>query len=329
MFDTCTLQAPNEERMRFAGSSLAKTLYKPTTMWLRGELGAGKTTFVQGLAHGLGITDRVTSPTFALEQRYGTTLSHIDLYRLTTTQATDFLRTLDHFPGFRVIEWSDRSRETMESGIEITITEQPECRSLEISFRDIAIPDDQEIDTWMHAVKLPEHIQRHARKVAEICAIVADALISQGRIVRKKTLLASALTHDLLRFVDFASLAGDPIYSPTQEETDIWTHCKQTYGTPHEAAAERFLIEHGFPEIGRIVRTHRGHGEDSVLETVEQYALTYADKRALIDQCVTVDQRFDDFILRYGKGKESAANREWRRSMKRIETLLFPKGVTF
>lgn len=328
MFDTCTVLAPNEEKMRSAGSALAKTLYKPLTICLRGELGAGKTTFVQGLAAGLGITQRITSPTYALEQRYGSTLSHIDLYRLTPAQATDFQKKLDDFPGFRVIEWSDRSHD-IEAGIEITITEQNASRSLAFAFRDIVIPTDHEIETWMQTVRLPEHIQRHVRKVAAICDIVADALVAQGRIVRKKALFAAALTHDLLRFVDFASLTGDAIYSPTQEETDIWTHCKKTYGTPHEAAAERFLIEHGFPEIGRIVRTHRGHGEDSVPETVEQYALTYADKRALIDQCVTIDQRFDDFILRYGKGKESALTREWRQDMKRIEGLLFPDGVMF
>src|SRR5688572_26135307 len=53
---------------------------------LSGDLGAGKTTFVQGLAEGLGITDRVMSPTFLLMRehpvKFGGKLYHIDLYRL-------------------------------------------------------------------------------------------------------------------------------------------------------------------------------------------------------------------------------------------------------
>jgi tRNA threonylcarbamoyladenosine biosynthesis protein TsaE len=112
MFDTCTIQAVDEKQMRKSGHSLACSLYSrsDSTIVLRGELGAGKTTFVQGFAEGLGVLEHITSPTYALEQRYGdNVLSHIDLYRLTPVQAAEFMRTLDPFPGIRVIEWSDRT----------------------------------------------------------------------------------------------------------------------------------------------------------------------------------------------------------------------------
>ncbi|MBP7114500.1 MAG: tRNA (adenosine(37)-N6)-threonylcarbamoyltransferase complex ATPase subunit type 1 TsaE, partial [Candidatus Peribacteraceae bacterium] len=213
MLDTSTVQARNEELMRKTGISLAATIYRrPATIVLRGELGAGKTTFVQGLAAGLGITERITSPTYALEQRYGgETLSHIDLYRLTPVQATEFFRTLDPFPGLRVIEWSDRT--AIEPDIEIDIAETGEGRSIAVSFRDIAVPMDSEVDAWMELVTLPEHIRKHVRKVAEVAEKVADAVELQGRIVRKKALRAAALSHDLLRFVDFASMTGDDVYS--------------------------------------------------------------------------------------------------------------------
>lgn len=331
MSDQCLLMAESDELMRRAGHSLAISLYRrPCTITLCGELGAGKTTFAQGFAQGLGIVDAITSPTYALEQRYGdNVLSHIDLYRLSTKQAADFMATLDPFTGIRMIEWSERTSD-IEADIEISITEAPAHRNVSIAFHDIAVPSDDDILRWMTDVRLPEHIQKHVRKVADVCEMIADSLTQQGRVLRRNALRAAALTHDLLRFVDFASLTGDAVYSPSPDETKVWMRYKEKYGTLHEKSAEKFLVEQGYPEIGRIVRTHRGHGRpDSVSETIEQYALAYADKRALVDSFVTLDERFNDFIVRYGNGKESADAREWRDEMKKIESFLFPTGVPF
>jgi hypothetical protein len=181
----------------------------------------------------------------------------------------------------------------------------------------------------MDEVSLPPHIRKHARTVAKVCDMVADALVAQGRLVRKKALRTAALAHDLLRYVDFKSWKGDAVYTPTDEDVTTWAVYKEKYGTPHEAAAQKFLEEQGFTDIGTIVRTHRGHGQNIVPNTVEQFALAYADKRAIDDTIVTLDARFDDFIVRYGAGKESAASREWRMAMKRMEEYLFPEGVRF
>jgi tRNA threonylcarbamoyladenosine biosynthesis protein TsaE len=74
---------------RLAGEEFAMVLTPGDIVLLTGPLGAGKTTFVQGAARGLGVTDRVTSPTFTMVREHAchndwgvATLQHADLYRI-------------------------------------------------------------------------------------------------------------------------------------------------------------------------------------------------------------------------------------------------------
>ena len=76
----------NEEETKNLGKSIAKELTPNSILILKGEIGAGKTSLVKGIAQGLDITETITSPTFALSHHYYsgiTPLIHIDLYRLT------------------------------------------------------------------------------------------------------------------------------------------------------------------------------------------------------------------------------------------------------
>lgn len=332
IFDRCIVQSADDIQMRKTGLSLAHSLYnRPLTVVLTGELGAGKTTFSQGLAQGLGIAQHITSPTYALEQRYGDgILSHIDLYRLRADQAKEFVEALDDFPGIRVIEWGDRTN-VVEAGIHVHITEEGKGRLLTFEFRDMPIPSDAEIDAWRTEAGLPDHIVRHCDCVAGVAERTAVELLAQGRIVRPAALRAAAKLHDLLRFVDFTSLTGDDSFTPTQETSDVWLRMQKKYGKPHEHAAHKFLIDKKYEGIGSIVRTHRGYTEtgEDMPKTIEQMILAYSDKRAKFDEVVTLDERFDDFIARYGNGKEVPAIKDWRLEMRRVERVLFPDGAPF
>ena len=81
---------------------------------LTGDLGAGKTQLVKGIARGLGITDRVHSPTFTLVNEYAggrLPLSHLDLYRLETREQIAGAGLEEHFDcpkGVVVVEWAER-----------------------------------------------------------------------------------------------------------------------------------------------------------------------------------------------------------------------------
>jgi len=101
------------EVTRRLAAAFAATLPRDTTLALHGDMGVGKTTFVQGLAEGLGVHQHVTSPTFAIYSVYrgaGRTLVHMDAYRLeSATQVEDLL--LDEFlvsPWVLAVEWPEK-----------------------------------------------------------------------------------------------------------------------------------------------------------------------------------------------------------------------------
>src|SRR5438552_3548032 len=106
-----TTKSANETR-RFA-ACLARRLRAGDVVLLHGDLGAGKTTFVQGLAAGLGVRTPVTSPTFTLIHEYaagGVDLFHFDPYRLAGTGDIADLGFEDYLArgGIIVVEWGER-----------------------------------------------------------------------------------------------------------------------------------------------------------------------------------------------------------------------------
>ena len=100
-----------DETRRIAGK-VAKILPAPVVVLLVGELGSGKTTFVQGFGGALEVKEQITSPAFLLMKEYqGTrTLRHIDLYRLEKASEVAQVGIHEDIPenGFVVVEWGER-----------------------------------------------------------------------------------------------------------------------------------------------------------------------------------------------------------------------------
>lgn len=100
------------EEMRTLAAQLGSVLPPDSTLALHGDLGVGKTTFVQGLAQGLGITESVTSPTFNIFtlHRGPVNLVHLDAYRLERAQQVEDLLLVDFLipPWVLAVEWPDR-----------------------------------------------------------------------------------------------------------------------------------------------------------------------------------------------------------------------------
>lgn len=115
----------SEEETSAAGERLAQSLAAGDVVLLYGDLGAGKTAFVRGLAKGLGADPAdVSSPTFTLVQEYAgrLTLYHVDLYRLEEREVDDLgLEELVLGDGVVAIEWAERWRGRPDGVIEVKI----------------------------------------------------------------------------------------------------------------------------------------------------------------------------------------------------------------
>jgi tRNA threonylcarbamoyladenosine biosynthesis protein TsaE len=133
----------SDEETLLAGEEFSKTLKEGDVVALNGDLGAGKTVFVKGIAKGLHIEDIVTSPTFTILREYkgALPLYHFDVYRISDPDEMfeiGFSEYLDG-GGVSVIEWAEKVKEWLP------------CRRIDVLIkkignnkREIIIHDDNE-----------------------------------------------------------------------------------------------------------------------------------------------------------------------------------------
>lgn len=124
------------------GAAFASLVRPGDIISLTGDLGAGKTRYVQGLAAGLGVYEHVTSPTFTIIKEYTTgrlPLYHFDVYRLENQRELEGLGYEDYFfgEGITVIEWGDKvSGLIPDNALNIDI-QRSETRVFNFNFKDI------------------------------------------------------------------------------------------------------------------------------------------------------------------------------------------------
>jgi tRNA threonylcarbamoyladenosine biosynthesis protein TsaE len=126
------------------GGEFARTLHPPppVVVAIAGELGTGKTTLVRAIARALGVTEPVTSPTFALVHRYagrGASVYHVDAYRLRRAAETADLGIDDMLgepASVVLIEWPERLGEALPPlthRISLAYADDPRYRLLDVS----------------------------------------------------------------------------------------------------------------------------------------------------------------------------------------------------
>jgi len=133
-----THSSTSESQTRTIAAAFAATLQPGAVLLLSGDLGAGKTAFVKGLAEGLGISaDEVTSPTFTLVHEYRggrLPLIHVDLYRLDRADLDEIGLDQDLADqGVIAVEWAEWMPRRLPGAVTITISDRGDDR------REIAI----------------------------------------------------------------------------------------------------------------------------------------------------------------------------------------------
>ena len=134
------------------GSSVASKSQVPQVIFLRGDLGAGKTTFSRGFLRGRGHDGSVKSPTYTLVEPYesvpGGPVFHLDLYRLGDAEELAFLGLGDYLSaeGILLIEWPERAEAQLPlANLDITLTTQTSGRKATVRAADPvllkALPD--------------------------------------------------------------------------------------------------------------------------------------------------------------------------------------------
>jgi tRNA threonylcarbamoyladenosine biosynthesis protein TsaE len=124
------VKLPDANATQMLGIELGKSLTAGSVILLVGNLGSGKTTFVQGLAQGMEIVDSIVSPTFTIINEYFSgrlPLYHLDLYRLNATEVDDlqlesYWSGLESELGIVAIEWAERLSYLPDNYIQIELT---------------------------------------------------------------------------------------------------------------------------------------------------------------------------------------------------------------
>lgn len=123
-----------EETLKVA-FDYAKTLKGGDVVILDGEMGAGKTAFAKGVAKGLGVSDEITSPTYAYMNDYDGVMYHYDCYRLSSGEDAEALGLTDYFylKGVCLIEWAQNIADVLPKVVKIVKIEKIDQKTRKIT----------------------------------------------------------------------------------------------------------------------------------------------------------------------------------------------------
>lgn len=137
MANDITLILDNEAATLACGDKFSRIMANGLVVYLHGDLGAGKTTFVRGVLHGLGHVGKVKSPTYTLVEPYiifNYNIYHFDLYRFTDEEEWDAAGFRDYFNAQSIcmVEWPERAENVLpEPDIHVHLSHYQNARKIQ------------------------------------------------------------------------------------------------------------------------------------------------------------------------------------------------------
>lgn len=155
---------------------------------------------------------------------------------------------------------------------------------------------ESELQSLIEEFRVPRHVVRHCRAVADFATALAEALRAQGERVDVELVRQAALLHDIVRVVDFREFHPEKFPdSSTEEDREVWRSLRARYaGRHHAEAGAEVLRERGFDRIAQVVEKHRYIQILEGFSSWEEKLVYYADKRTKHDKVVTLSERLED-----------------------------------
>lgn len=171
----------------------------------------------------------------------------------------------------------------------------------------LRIPSVTQCYHFMHDMEMMDHIVAHSIQVSRVAMLIADSLNKTGANLNLSLVQASALLHDITKTRSFET------------------------AEPHAFTGAELLGEWGYPDVGNIVGQHvRLNEYFRTSVPLEEEIVNYADKRVLHDQIVSLEERMDYIMRKYGNKTEENRQRIlwlWEKT-KELEEKFF-KNIPF
>jgi len=165
------------------------------------------------------------------------------------------------------------------------------------------LPSVEECHRLFGQYHIPKNIFEHCKKVSKLAALIAKRLKSKGIAVDVEQVRIGALMHDFMKAVTFKELKATAKfnYTPTAEETKAWQQLRKRFPEKkHESEITYELLKDKFHEFAKFLLHEGALSTNLSLERKwEEKVIHYADWRVLGTSIITLDQRLDDFRVRY------------------------------
>ncbi len=153
------------------------------------------------------------------------------------------------------------------------------------------IPSQKQCRQLIHKMKMMDHIVDHSCQVCNVALFLTDHLIKKQLDLNRELIRAAAMLHDITKTRSFET------------------------GEDHALTGGQLLTKMGYPEVGNIIRQHVALDSNvNARPPGETEIVNYADKRVRHDKIVSLDERMEYILLRYGKLPEYRARikKLWR-----------------